>query len=130
MEEYEQMIRATRRWLGEADKLVSEVTQQQLARLKAWEQVLTDITLKDETGTHNETYERVCIIFIDNIVLSTRTALISREIHNVIQGKSNFPEILQPKIEEMEAYLKMLAGKNEEIDRVIDEIEKKVSYLL
>ena len=34
MEAYDQMIKDTKKWLGEVDKLVSEVAQQQLIRLE------------------------------------------------------------------------------------------------
>ena len=65
MEEQEKMIRDMRRWLTEADKLASEVTKLQLARLKTLERVLGHIRLQNETDSHNETYQRVCIIFMD-----------------------------------------------------------------
>ena len=128
MEAYEQMIKDTRRWLREVEKLVSEVTQQQLARLETPERVLRHIRLQNETGTHDETYQRVFIIFIDNIVLNTRAALISKETHDMSQGRSDLSEIL-PKFGEIKGYLEELESKNNEIDRVRKQIEEMVSYL-
>lgn len=52
----------------------------------------------------------------------------SKEIDNMHQGESDFPEILQPKHEEIKGYLRKLEGKIGEIDVVINEIEEKVSY--
>ncbi|XP_015773414.1 PREDICTED: uncharacterized protein LOC107351633 isoform X1 [Acropora digitifera] len=123
METYEQMIKDTRQWLREADKVVSEVTQQQLARLETSERVLQHIRLQNETDTHNETYERICINFLDNIVLSTRVALISKATHNMSEGKSDLSEIL-PKIGEIGGYLQELESKKNEIDRVRKQIEE------
>ena len=130
MEAYEQMIKDTRRWLGEVDKFTSEVTRQQLARLETSERVLRHIRLQIETDTHNETYQRVCITFQENIFLTTRTAMMSKEMDNMRQVESDFPEILQPKHEEIKGYLRKLEGKIGEIDLVINEIEEKASYFL
>lgn len=123
METYEQMIKDTRRWLREVEKIASEVTPQQLAKLETSERVLRHIRLQNETDTHNETYQRVFIIFTDNIIVSTRTALISKATHNMSQGKSDLPEIL-PKFGEIKGYLEELESKNKEIDRVMNQIEK------
>ena len=127
MEAYEQIIEDTRQLLREADKPVSDVIQQQLARLETLERVLRHIRRQKETYTHIETYQRVCIIFIDNIVLSTRAALIPEVTDNMSRGKSHLPEILQRKFEEIKGYLEKLQEKNNEIDLVINEIEEKVS---
>ena len=128
MEAYEQIIEDMRRWLRKADMLASEVTRQQLARLETSERILRHIRLQNETDTHNETYQRVCITFQNNIFLTTRTALMSKQIDNMRQGESDFPEILQPKHEEIKGYLRKLAGKIGEIDVVINKIEEKVSF--
>ena len=128
MEAYEQIIRDTRRLLRQANKPVSDVIQQQLARLETSERVLRHIRLQNETYTHIETYQRVCIIFIDNIVLSTRAALISKVTHNMSQGKSDLSKIL-PQFGEVKGYLEELESKNKEIDPVMNQIEEMVSYL-
>ena len=128
MEAHEQMIRDMRRWLTEADNLASEFTQRQLARLETSERVLRRIRLQNETDTHNETYQGICEIFLDNIVLSTRAALISKETHNISQEKSAPSEIL-PIVGEIKGYLKELESKNNENDRVMKQIEEMVSYL-
>ena len=128
MEEHEQIVRDMRRWLTEADILASEVTQRQLARLETSERVLRHIRQQSETDTHNETYQGICEIFLDNIVLSTRAALISKETHNMSQEKSAPSEILAI-VEEIKGYLKDLESKNNEIDRVMKQIEEIVSYL-
>ncbi|XP_068722077.1 uncharacterized protein [Montipora capricornis] len=122
MEAYEQMIKDTRRWLREVEKRASGVTPQQLARLETAERVLRRIR-PQKTGTHNETYQRVCIMFIDDIILITRTALISKATHNMSQGKSDLPEIL-PKFGEIKGYLEQFESKNKEIDRVMNQIEE------
>lgn len=126
MEPYDQMIKDTRRWLGEVDKFASEVTQQQLARLETLERVLRYIILRNETDTHSKTYESVCITFLGNIVLNTGTALISKATDDMSQGKSHFPEILKPKHEEVKGYLRKLEGKIGEIDLVINEIDQEL----
>ena len=128
MEAYEQIIEDMRRWLLEADNLDPEVKRQQLARSETSERVLRHVRLQNETDTHNETYLRVCITFQDNIILTTRTALMSKEIDNMRQGKSDFPETLQPKHEEIKGYLRKLEGKIGKINPVLNEIEEKVSY--
>ena len=97
--------------------------------MKSLERVLGHIRLQNETYTHNETYQRVCIIFIDNIVFSTRAALIPEVTDNMSRGKSRLPEILQQKVEEIKGYLEKLQDESNEIDPVINEIEEKVSYL-
>ena len=128
MEAHEQIIRDMRRWLREVDNLASEGTQRQLARLETSERVLRRIRLQNETDTHNETYQGICNIFLDNIVLSTCTALISKETDNMSQQKSAPSEIL-PILGEIKGYLKELESKNNEIDRVMNQIEELVSYL-
>ena len=128
MEAYDQMIKDTRRWLEEVDKFASEVTQQQLARLETPERVVRHIILQNETDTHNKTYQRICITFLDNIVLNTGTALISKATDSISQKKSQFPERLKPKNEEIKSYLRKLEGKNGEIDLVINEIDEEVGY--
>ena len=128
MEAYEQVIKDTRGWLREVCKLASEVYQQQLARLEAPERVLQHIKLQNEPDTRNETYQRVFRIIIENIVLSTREALISKATHNIRQGKSDLSEIL-PKFGEIEGYLEELKSKNNEIGRAINQIKQMVSYL-
>ena len=128
MEEQEKMIRDMRRWLTEADKLASEVTKRQLARLDTSERVLRHIRPQNKTDTHNETYQGICGIFLGNIVLSTRAALISKETDNMSQEKSDPSEIL-PIVGEIKDYLKDLDSKNNEIDRVMNQIEEMVSYL-
>ena len=129
MEAYEQIIEDVRRWLLEADNLASEVTRQQLARLETSERVLRHIRQQNETDTtHNTTYERVCIIFLDNIFLSTSTALISKATDDMSRAKSDLPEILQAKQKQIKGYLRKHEGKIGEIDLVIKEIEGKVSY--
>lgn len=128
METYDLMIKDTRRWLGEVDKFASEVTQQQLARLETSERVLRHIILQNETDTHNNTYQRVCITFLDNVVLNTGKALISKVTDDMSQGKSHLPEILKPKNEEIKGYLRKLEGKNDELSLVINEIEEEVGY--
>lgn len=130
MEAYDQMIKDTRRWLGEVDKLTSEVKQQQLARLETSQRVLQHIILQNETDTHNKTYERVCITFLDNIVLITSAALISKATDNMSEEKSHFPEILKPKNKAIKDYLKELKGKIDEIDLVINEIDEEVGYFV
>ena len=122
MEAYEQMIKDTRRWLSKVEKLDPKVTTNQLARLEISERVLGHIRLQSETGTHNEIYQRVCVIFIQNIVIITHAALIS----NV---RADIPKTLQPMVKEIKGHLEKLEGKNNEIDLVMKEIEKKVSYL-
>lgn len=112
--------------MREVEKLDLQVTKHQLARLKSLERVLGHIRLQNETYTHNETYQRVCIIFIDNIILSTRAALIPEVTDNMSRGKSHLPEILQRKFEEIKGYLEKLQEKNNEIDLVINEIEEKL----
>ena len=119
----------TRRWLRQVEKLDLQVTKDQLARLKTLERVLGQIRLQNETYTQSETFQRVCIIFIDNIVFSTRAALIPEVTDNMSRGKSHLPEILQRKVEEIKGYLEKLQDKSNEIDPVINEIEEKVSYL-
>ena len=128
MEAQEKMIRDMRRWLTEADNLASEVTKRQLARLDTSERVLRHIRPQNRTDTHNETYQEICGIFLDNIVLSTRAALISKETDNMSQQKSAPSEIL-PMVEEIKDYLKDLESKNNEIDCVMNQIEEMVSYL-
>ena len=128
MEAREQMIKDVRRWLTKVDNLASEVSQRQLARLETSERVLRHIRLQNETDTHNDTYHGICEIFLDNIVLSTRAALISKETHNMSQQKSAPSEIL-PIVGEIKGYLKELESKNNEIDRVMNQIEEMVSYL-
>ena len=130
MEAYDQMIKDTRRWLGEVDKLTSEVKQQQLARLETSQRVLQHIILQNETDTHNKTYERVCITFLDNIVLITSAALISKATDNMSEEKSHFPEILKPKNKAIKDYLQELKGKFDEIDLVINEIDEEVGYFV
>ena len=127
MEAHEQMIRDVRRWLTEADNLASEVTQRQLARLETSERVLQHIRLQNETDTYNETYQGISEIFLGNIVLSTRAALILKETDNISQEKSDPSEIL-PIVGEIKGYLKKLKSKNDEIDCVMNQIEKMVSY--
>ena len=128
MEAYDQVIKNTRRWLEEVDKLACEVTQQQLARLETSERVLRHIILQNETDTRNETYESVCITFLDNIVLISGTALISKATDSISQEKSHFPETLKPKHEEIKGYLRKLEGKIGEIDLVINEIDEEVGF--
>ena len=128
MEAYEQIIKDTRQLLRQADKPVSDVIQQQLARLETLERVLRHIRRQKETYTHIETYQRVCIIFIDNIVLSTRAALISKVTHNMSQGRSDLSEVL-PQFGEVKGNLEELKSKNNEIDPVMNQIEEMVSYL-
>ena len=128
MEAHEQMIKDMRRWLVEADKLASEVTRQQLARLETSERVLQHIRLQNETDTHNTTYERVFIIFLDNIFLSTSAAQMSKATDDMTQGKSDLPKILQARHKQIKGYLRKLEGKIGEIDLVIKEIEGKVSF--
>ena len=127
MEAHEQMIKDMRRWLTEVDNLASEVTQRQLARLETSERVLQHIRLQNETDTYNETYQGISEIFLGNIVLSTRAALILKETDNISQEKSDPSEIL-PMVGEIKGYLKELESKNNEIDRVMNQIEKMVSY--
>ena len=130
MEAYEQLIKEMGRWLRDVEKLASEVTKLQLARFKTLERVLGHIRLQNETDSHNETYQRVCIIFMDCIVLIIRTALISEVTGTMSRRKSDLPEILQPKVEEIEGYLNTLQDKNKEIDLVINEIEETVSRVI
>ena len=127
MEAHEKIIRDMRQWLKEAVKLDYEVTQRQLARLETSERVLRHISLQNGTDTHDEIYQGICEIFLDNIVLSTRAALISKETHNMSQEKSAPSEIL-PIVGEIKGYLKELERKNNEIDRLMNQIEKMVSY--
>lgn len=47
---------------------------------------------------------------------------------NMSQGNSDSPEIL-PELREIKGYLKELESKNNEIDRVMKQIEEMVSYL-
>ena len=128
MEAFEEMIKDTIRWLGEVEKLASEVTKQQLARLENLERVLWYIGLQKEKDTHNETYQKVCIIFLENIILVTRAAVISKARDHMSQGKSDLPEILQVKDNEMKSYLENVEGKIDEINDVIKEIAEKASY--
>ena len=130
MEACEQMIRDMKLWLREDDKLASEVTRQQLARLETSKRVLRHIRLRNETDTHNETYLRVCITFLDNIILSISTAVISKATDDMSQGKSDLPEILRSRYKEIKSYLRKLDGKIGKVDLVINEIEGKVSYFL
>lgn len=124
MEPYEQMINDMRRWLREADKLDAfEVTQQQMAILETSERVLRYIRPQNETDTHNKTYQRLCIIFLDNIVLITHAALLSKVTHNMSQGKSDLPETL-PKFGEIKGYVEELESKKNEINRVMNQIEE------
>ena len=122
------MIQATRRWLREVENLASEFTQQQLDRLETSERILGHIRQQNETGTPNETYQRVFIIFIDNVILSTRAALISKATNNMSKGKSDLSEIL-PKFGEIKGYLEEFESKNKELDRVMNQINEMVSYL-
>ena len=130
MEAYDQMIKDTRKWLGEVDKLVSEVTKQQLARLETLERALRYVRLQNEADTHtgNETYQMVCVIFLDNIVLTTHAALMSKATHQMSQVKSGLSKLL-PKFGEIKGYLEGLESKNNEIDRVMKQITEMVSYL-
>ena len=128
MEAHEQMIKDMRRWLTEVYNLNSEVTQRQLARLETSERVLQHITLQNETDTNNETYQGISEIFLDNIVLRARAALILKETDNISQEKSAHSEIL-PVVGEIKDCLKDLKSKNNEIDRVMNQIEEMVSYL-
>ena len=128
MEAHEQMIKDMRRWLVEADKLASEVTRQQLARLETSERVLQHIRLQNETDTHDETYERVFIILLDYIFLSTSTAQMSKATDDMSKEKSDLPKILQAKHKQIKGYLRKLEGKIGEIELVINEIDGKVSY--
>ncbi|XP_015773413.1 PREDICTED: uncharacterized protein LOC107351632 [Acropora digitifera] len=123
MEAQEKMIRDMRRWLTEADKLASEVTKRQLARLDTSERVLRHLRPQNRTDAHNETYQEICGILLDNIVLRTRAALISKETDNMSQEKSAPSEIL-PIVGEIKGYLKELESKNNEIDRVMNQIEE------
>ena len=125
MEAHEQMIKDTRRWLGEVDKFASEVAQQQLARLETSERVLRHTRQQNETDTRNETYQEISKSLLHNIVRSTRAALILKETDNMSQEKSDPSEIL---VEEIKGYLKELEIKNNEIDRVMNQIEEMVSY--
>lgn len=128
MEALEQMIRDIRRWLKKVGNRASEVSQRQLARLDTSERVLRHIRPQNKTDTHNETYQGICGIFLGNIVRSTRAALISKDADNMSQQKSAPSEIL-PIIGEIKGYLKELESKNNEIDRVMNQIEEMVSYL-
>ena len=129
MEAYEQMIKDMRRWLSEGEKLDLKVFKTQLARLEFSERLLGHIRLQNETGTHNETYQRVCVTIIVNIVITTHVALISKVTDDMSQEKSDISKTMQPMVEEIKGYLEKLEGKNNEIDAVMKEIEKKVSYL-
>ena len=128
MEAHEQMIKDMRRWLVEADKLASEVTRQQLARLETSERVLQHIRLQNETDTHDETYERVFIILLDYIFLSTSTAQMSKATDDMSKEKSDLPKTLQAKHKQIKGYLRKLEGKIGEIELVISEIDGKVSF--
>ena len=70
----------------------------------------------------------VCIIFLENIVLTTHTALISKATDEMSQVKSDLSELL-PKFAEIRGYLEGLESKNNEIDRVMKQITEMVSYL-
>lgn len=126
MEAYEKMIKDTRRWLSEVEKLDPKVITNQLARLEISERVLGHIRLQSETGTHNEIYQRVCVVFIENIVIITHAALISNVTADMSQGKSDIPKTMQPTVKEIKGHLEKLEGKNNEIDLVMKEIEKKL----
>ncbi|KAK2574386.1 hypothetical protein P5673_000545 [Acropora cervicornis] len=126
MEAYELLIKDTRRWLSEVEKLDPKFIKNQLARLEISERVLGQIRLQSETGTHNETYQRVCCIFMDNILIITRAALISKATEDLSQGKSDIPKTMQPMVEEIKGYLEKLEGKNNGIDLVMKEIEEKL----
>ena len=131
MEAIDRLIKDIRWWLGKVWKPDSEDTIRQLALLKTSERVLRHIRKRqNETGT--VTYERVCITFAGNVIFTASTALISKATDNVSQGKSDIPRITQPgrKAEEVKGYLQKLKEKMKEIDRVINEIERMVSYLL
>lgn len=123
MEALEQMIRDIRRWLKKVGNRDSEVSQRQLARLDTSERVLRHIRPQNKTDTHNETYQGICGIFLGNIVRSTRVALISKETDNKSQEKSDTSEKL-PIVGEIKDYLKDLESKNNEIDRVMNQIKE------
>jgi len=126
MEAYELLIKDTRRWLSEVEKLDPKSIKNQLARLEISERVLGQIRLQSETGTHNETYQRVCSTFMDNILIITHAALISKATEDLSQGKSDILKTMQPMVEEIKGYLEKLGGKNNGIDLVMKEIEKKL----
>ena len=96
-----------------------EVAKQLLARAETAERVLRQIV----------PYHRACTIFMGNFLLGIGTALISKVVHSMSSGKSDIPQILQPKIREIKVYLKKLEDINNEIDRVMNQIEEMVSYL-
>ena len=100
-EAYEQRIKDARRWLGEIDGRASEVTKQQLAKLHTLEQLFQESKTKTDS-----------------------TGLISKAT-----DRSDLPETLQPKNEEINGYLRKLKAKRDEVDEVLKETEEQVSYL-
>ncbi|XP_044173903.1 uncharacterized protein LOC114967645 isoform X2 [Acropora millepora] len=93
-----------------------EVAKQLLARAETAERVLRQIV----------PYHRACTIFMGNFLLGIGTALISKVVRSMSSGKSDIPQILQPKIREIKGYLKELESKNNEIDRVMNQIEEMI----
>ena len=96
-----------------------EVITQLLARAETMERVLRQFI----------TPQRAIPISVRNFLIGIGTVLISKVLLNMSPGKSDIPQILQPKIREIKEYLKNLEDINNEIDRVMNQIEEMVSYL-
>ena len=96
-----------------------EVTKQLLAGAETAERVLRQIM----------SCERAFTIFVGNLFVGIGTALISEIVLNMSRGKSDIPQILQPKIQLIKDYLKELDDIKNEIDRLMKKIEEMVSYL-
>lgn len=110
-----------RQMLGEVGNLAigPKVTKQLLARAETAERVLRQII----------PYQRAFTIFMGNFFVGIGTALISEIVLNMSRGKSDIPQILQPKMQLIKDYLKELDDINNEIDRLMKKIEEMVSYL-
>lgn len=91
-----------------------EVIKQLLARAETMERVLRQFI----------TPQRAIPISVGKFLIGIGRALISKVVRSMSSGKSDIPQILQPKIREIKVYLKKLEDINNEIDRVMNQIEE------
>lgn len=117
MEANEPVVKFVTQWLADVAKLGFTVTEELLARLKTWDRFLWNMR------PQNGIYQSACTIFIEWILPSIWTTLVSKGMHFMSQGKSDFPPILQPKFRKLKGDIERLKTKINEIDGVISEIE-------
>jgi len=125
---FEQILNSARQYLKEAGALTPDFNEQ-LNNLSDLEEAYQAIRkIQNEGDERAEALANVCksIVRGNYLLLKFSTTGLSKTVSNMDEEASKFPKPIQPLIKEMRSYLTSLEKTLDEIDDLLNEIQKKV----